>query len=83
MRFSRDSSSVVGVAWPTEPRRLGLIFCTNRPSYIFSLTLDGVMSEFYIPTYIAEVCGKSVSNGTAQAWLVWRSLRNHIVMYLC
>ncbi|KAJ0176985.1 hypothetical protein K1T71_006994 [Dendrolimus kikuchii] len=41
VRFSPDGRSVVGVAWETEPRRLGLIFCTNRPSFIFVLTLDG------------------------------------------
>ncbi|CAH0579001.1 unnamed protein product [Chrysodeixis includens] len=45
VRFLPDGSGVVGVAWETEPRRLGLIFCTNRPSYIFSLTLDGTMKK--------------------------------------
>ncbi|KAJ2939170.1 hypothetical protein O0L34_g8482 [Tuta absoluta] len=44
-RFSPDGASVVGVAWETEPNRLGLIFCTNRPSYIFQLTLDGTMTK--------------------------------------
>ncbi|XP_022834556.1 acylamino-acid-releasing enzyme-like [Spodoptera litura] len=41
VRFSPDGGSVVGVVWESEPRRLGLIFCTNRPSYIFECTLDG------------------------------------------
>ncbi|KAL0892730.1 hypothetical protein ABMA27_014445 [Loxostege sticticalis] len=45
VRFAPDGQSVVGVAWETEPRRLGLIFCTNRPSFIFSLTLDGHMRK--------------------------------------
>ncbi|RVE45933.1 hypothetical protein evm_009406 [Chilo suppressalis] len=45
VRFSADGQSVVGVAWDTEPRRLGLMFCTNRPSYIFNLTLDGHMRK--------------------------------------
>ncbi|XP_068631647.1 acylamino-acid-releasing enzyme-like isoform X2 [Battus philenor] len=45
VRFSQDGQSVVGVAWKTEPRRLGLIFCTNRPSFIFELTLDGKLSK--------------------------------------
>ncbi|CAK1595792.1 unnamed protein product [Parnassius mnemosyne] len=45
VRFTNDGQSVVGVAWETEPRRLGLIFCTNRPSYIFNLTLDGSMTK--------------------------------------
>ncbi|XP_028174250.1 acylamino-acid-releasing enzyme-like isoform X1 [Ostrinia furnacalis] len=43
--FAPDGESVVGVAWETEPRRLGLKFCTNRPSYIFSLTNDGTMKK--------------------------------------
>ncbi|XP_048482643.1 acylamino-acid-releasing enzyme [Plutella xylostella] len=38
--FSSDGGSVVGVAWEAA-RKLGLIFCTNRPSYVFELTLDG------------------------------------------
>ncbi|CAG9786385.1 unnamed protein product, partial [Diatraea saccharalis] len=45
VRFSPDGQSVVGVAWQTEPRRLGLMFCTNRPSCIFTLTLDGHMKK--------------------------------------
>ncbi|CAB3253916.1 unnamed protein product [Arctia plantaginis] len=45
VRFSPDGSDVVGVAWETEPRRLGLIFCTNRPSWIFSLSLEGNMRK--------------------------------------
>ncbi|CAH2038013.1 unnamed protein product, partial [Iphiclides podalirius] len=45
VRFANDGLSVYGVAWETEPRRLGLIFCTNRPSYIFNLTLDGILTK--------------------------------------
>ncbi|XP_047995614.1 acylamino-acid-releasing enzyme-like isoform X2 [Leguminivora glycinivorella] len=45
VRFAPDGKSVVGVAWETEPRRLGLIFCTNRPSFIFDLTLDGKLTK--------------------------------------
>ncbi|XP_061713549.1 acylamino-acid-releasing enzyme-like isoform X2 [Cydia pomonella] len=45
VRFAPDGKSVVGVAWETEPRRLGLIFCTNRPSFIFDLTLDGQLTK--------------------------------------
>ncbi|XP_030022187.1 acylamino-acid-releasing enzyme isoform X2 [Manduca sexta] len=45
VRFTPDGLGVVGVAWPTEPRRLGLIFCTNRPSFIFALTLDGNLKK--------------------------------------
>ncbi|KAJ8730347.1 hypothetical protein PYW07_017385 [Mythimna separata] len=41
VRFTPEGNGVVGVVWETEPRRLGLIFCTNRPSYIFECSLDG------------------------------------------
>ncbi|XP_059059137.1 acylamino-acid-releasing enzyme-like [Achroia grisella] len=42
--FTPDGKSVVGVAWETEPRRLGLMFCTNRHGHIFNLSLDGKLS---------------------------------------
>ncbi|KAG8260371.1 hypothetical protein J6590_098555 [Homalodisca vitripennis] len=32
---------IVGVGWCHEPRRLGIVFCTNRLSYVFHLTEDG------------------------------------------
>lgn len=41
LTWSPDGESIVGVAWNHEPRRLGLVFCTNRISWIFSLK-DGV-----------------------------------------
>ncbi|XP_075973190.1 acylamino-acid-releasing enzyme-like isoform X1 [Anticarsia gemmatalis] len=53
VRFNPEGTGVVGVAWATEPRRLGLIFCTNRPSYIFSLSLDG--------TIIKKLSGKGLA----------------------
>ncbi|XP_072932261.1 acylamino-acid-releasing enzyme-like [Epargyreus clarus] len=45
VRFTPKGDGVVGIALETEPRRLGLIFCTNRPGYIFQLTLDGVLTK--------------------------------------
>ncbi|XP_013143023.1 PREDICTED: acylamino-acid-releasing enzyme-like [Papilio polytes] len=45
VRFAADGRGVLGVAWLTEPRRLGLIFCTNRPSYIFELSFDGKLNK--------------------------------------
>lgn len=36
-----DGTGVVAVGYKVTPRKLGLIYCTNRPSHIFSLTLDG------------------------------------------
>lgn len=52
VRFSPDGNSVVGVAWETEPRRHGLIFCTNRLSWIFSLTMDG---------HFNKLCGEGLA----------------------
>ncbi|XP_028027896.1 acylamino-acid-releasing enzyme-like isoform X1 [Bombyx mandarina] len=40
VRFTLDGKSVIGIAWSTEPRRLGLIFCTNRPGHVFTLSLE-------------------------------------------
>lgn len=42
--WTPDGEGVIGVVWKNEPRRLGLIYCTNRDSYIFHLTMDGVFS---------------------------------------
>nr|CAD7447321.1 unnamed protein product [Timema bartmani] len=42
--WTPDGNGVVGVAWLHEPRRLGLIYCTNRVGYIFHLTLGGVFT---------------------------------------
>ncbi|KPJ08344.1 Acylamino-acid-releasing enzyme [Papilio machaon] len=61
VRFSPDGQSVVGVAWETEPRRLGLIFCTNRPSYIFKLTLDGNLNG----GRIVDISNKSFIGSTS------------------
>lgn len=43
--WNPDGSGVVGVGYIITPRKFGLIYCTNRPSHIFSLTLDGQYSE--------------------------------------
>ncbi|KAG5879727.1 hypothetical protein JTB14_023041 [Gonioctena quinquepunctata] len=40
-KYSRDGSYIIGVAYQAEPRKLGLIYCTNRPSTIFKLDYDG------------------------------------------
>lgn len=44
--WTPDGSGIVGVAFKNEPRRLGLVYCTNRESVIFHLSLDkGEFSE--------------------------------------
>ncbi|KAI5716301.1 hypothetical protein M8J76_004216 [Diaphorina citri] len=39
--WAPEDNGVVGVAWKTTPRKLGLIFCTSRLSYVFHLNRDG------------------------------------------
>lgn len=43
-----DGSGVVAVGYKITPRKLGLIYCTNRPSHIFSLTLNGQYSKYFL-----------------------------------
>lgn len=40
VRYSPDASYVLGVAYDLEPRKLGLIYCTNRKSTIFKLDFN-------------------------------------------
>lgn len=40
-KYSPNGSYIIGVAYFVEPRKLGLIYCTNRPSTIFQLDFDG------------------------------------------
>ena len=40
-RCYRGAQSVVAVAWENKPRRLGLIYCTNRASHLLELPLEG------------------------------------------
>ncbi|XP_043675142.1 acylamino-acid-releasing enzyme-like isoform X1 [Vespula pensylvanica] len=35
LQWMKDSKSIIGVVWKHEPRRLGLVACTNRRSWIF------------------------------------------------
>lgn len=41
-----DGSGIVAVGYTITPRKLGLIYCTNRPSHIFSLTLEGQYCKY-------------------------------------
>jgi hypothetical protein len=46
--WTPDGKGIVGIAWESEPRRLGLVYCTNRQSCVFHVTGDGVFSEFNV-----------------------------------
>ncbi|XP_045771470.1 acylamino-acid-releasing enzyme-like isoform X1 [Maniola jurtina] len=42
VRFSPSGDSIIGITWEAKMLgRLGLIYCTNRPSFVFCLTLSG------------------------------------------
>ncbi|XP_071446546.1 acylamino-acid-releasing enzyme-like [Hetaerina americana] len=41
MDIDEDYRGAVGVAWKSEPRRLGLVFCTNREGIIFHANPSG------------------------------------------
>ncbi|XP_047529617.1 acylamino-acid-releasing enzyme-like isoform X2 [Vanessa atalanta] len=46
VRFTPNGDALVGVAWDISGvRRLGLIYCTNRPGYIFCYTLTGKLKK--------------------------------------
>lgn len=40
-KYSPDGNIIIGVAYYIEPRKLGLIYCTNRLSTIFQLDSEG------------------------------------------
>jgi len=42
-----SNDQVVGVAWFHHPRRLGLIYCSNRPSKLFKLSLSTGQYEWF------------------------------------
>jgi acylaminoacyl-peptidase len=48
LTWTQDSKALVGVAWENNPRRLGLIYCTNRPGHIFQLSLDGSYRKSFL-----------------------------------
>ncbi|KAL3268613.1 hypothetical protein HHI36_007719 [Cryptolaemus montrouzieri] len=37
VKYSQCGQYIIGVAYSTHPRKLGLIYCTNRPSVVFKL----------------------------------------------
>lgn len=66
--WSPDGSYIVGLAYKTEPRKLGLIYCSNRENILFKLEHDGTFTEL-------EGEGKSIKNprfspdGSVLVWL--------------
>lgn len=48
VKYSPDGTYVIGVAYKTEPRKLGLIYCTNRESTIFRLDFNENYGTFIL-----------------------------------
>lgn len=65
--FSPDGKGVVGVAFETNPRRYGLIFCTNRPSHVFFMDFDGQYERL---TSVKSACRSPRFNNAGDK-LVW------------
>lgn len=66
--WSPDGLYVVGIALKTTPRKLGLIYCSNRESTIFRLDLHGNYSEINL----INKCVKSprfTPDGGSLIWL--------------
>ncbi|GJQ85226.1 hypothetical protein Trydic_g13066 [Trypoxylus dichotomus] len=66
--YSPDGSHIIGIAYKTDPRKLGLIYCSNRLSTIFKLDFEGNYTEI-------NLINKSVKdprftpNGNTLIWL--------------
>lgn len=45
--WTPDGKNIIGIVWDTEPRKLGIVYCTNRQSKLFSLDLNGNYSKFF------------------------------------
>lgn len=45
-KYSPDGKYIVGVAYNTEYRKLGLIYCANRDSTVFKLDYEGNFCKY-------------------------------------
>lgn len=45
-KYSPDGKYVIGVAYNTEYRKLGLIYCANRDSTVFKLDFEGNFCKY-------------------------------------
>lgn len=55
--WTPEGNGVVAIGYTITPRKLGLIYCSNRPSHIFSLTLNGQYGKFFLKvfTYVLSI----------------------------
>ncbi|CAG9862113.1 unnamed protein product [Phyllotreta striolata] len=66
-KYSPDGSHIVGVAYQVEPRKLGLIYCSNRPSTIFRLDFNGN----FVGLPLKDVAVKSPIFSTNGEFVLW------------
>ncbi|VVC32928.1 Peptidase S9, prolyl oligopeptidase, catalytic domain,Alpha/Beta hydrolase fold [Cinara cedri] len=64
-----DGSGVVAVGYKISSRKLGLVYCTNRPSHIFSLTLNGYYNVLSSDSELSVKTPRFNPNGTKLVWL--------------
>lgn len=67
--WTPDGKGIVGVGWKNEPRRLGLVYCTNRESVIFHLSLEN--GEFSILSQSNSQAVRSPRFSPDGQYLVW------------
>ena len=68
-RCHRGRNSVVAVAWENLPRRLGLIYCSNRASHVVELQLEGAGSRLSGAAAVACRSPRVSPDGGAVLWL--------------
>ncbi|KAL1132333.1 hypothetical protein AAG570_010289, partial [Ranatra chinensis] len=66
--WAPNGDGVVGVAWQTTPRRLGIVYCTNRTSWIFHLTPDNIFRKLSGPN-LAVRSPQFSPDGRSLVWL--------------
>ncbi|XP_043234068.1 acylamino-acid-releasing enzyme-like isoform X1 [Amphibalanus amphitrite] len=66
-----DTNSVVAIAWENQPRRLGLIYCSNRASHVLELPVEADAAGARLSGEAAVSCrSPRVSpDGSAVLWL--------------
>ncbi|XP_003247213.1 acylamino-acid-releasing enzyme isoform X2 [Acyrthosiphon pisum] len=68
--WTPDGKGVVAIGYSITPRKLGLIYCTNRPSHVFSLTLSGQYNVLSSNSEQLSVKTPRFNlNGTKLVWL--------------
>lgn len=54
--YAPDGSYIVGVSYKNDPRKLGLMFCTNRVNALFKLDFQGNYGTYIISFSVCILC---------------------------